>query len=109
MYQYAARCERVVDGDTVHLSIDLGLSVHVHETCRLLGINAPEMHGETRAAGELAKLYLSSLIEGVELIVDTIKDAKCKYGRYLVVIRVGETNVNEAMVAAGMAVLYDGS
>ena len=106
MYEYKARCIRVIDGDTAELDIDAGLYVHVHETCRLFGLNAPEMKLDTRPAGEAAKAYLASLIDGAELIVQTLHDKRCKYGRFLVVIWKDGVNVNEAMVQAGHAVLY---
>ena len=42
MYEYNAIVERVVDGDTVDLRIDLGFSVWISERCRLIGIDTPE-------------------------------------------------------------------
>ena len=107
MYEYAARCLRVVDGDTAVFDIDVGLSVHVHESCRLYGINAPEMRGATREDGVAAMSYLQGLLGAGPLVVRTIKDRKCKYGRYLVVIERDGVDVNRAMVDAGMAVEYE--
>ena len=43
LYTYKARLSRVIDGDTVELNVDLGMSVSVKETFRLYGINAPEI------------------------------------------------------------------
>ena len=42
MYQYHAVVNRVVDGDTVDLRIDLGFKVWVEKRCRLLGVDTPE-------------------------------------------------------------------
>jgi len=113
MYEYSATVERVVDGDTVDLDIDLGLDVHVHERCRLYGINAPEMKGESREAGMAAwKWLVGRIVEerdmpAHKLAIRTIKDKKGKYGRYLAVLYVdGVFNVNEEMVEAGHAVEY---
>ena len=50
-YVYAAKLERVVDGDTYELMVDLGCSVWHKLTVRLLGVNTPETKGETREAG----------------------------------------------------------
>jgi len=108
MYNYEAILLRVIDGDTVHLMVDLGMDVQVACKCRLWGINAPEMNTEE---GKKAKAYLESLLPlGCRRIVNTMKDKKEKYGRYLVIIssneRVQIGSVNEKMVAAGHAVRY---
>ena len=42
MYNYNAKCVRVVDGDTIDAMIDLGFGVHIKKRIRLAGINAPE-------------------------------------------------------------------
>lgn len=42
MWDYRARIDRVVDGDTVDATLDLGFSVHVQPTLRLLNVWAPE-------------------------------------------------------------------
>ena len=42
MYEYAATVERVVDGDTVDVTFDLGFSILYRDRVRLLGINTPE-------------------------------------------------------------------
>ena len=73
---------RVLDGDTVELRIDLGNRCHWQEKFRLYGIDTPEIHGETKAAGEAAANRLRELLaEGVTL-AETIKPDK--YGRTLV-------------------------
>ena len=44
MYQYNANIRKVVDGDTIEIDIDLGLSTWVHsERIRLYGIDTPEV------------------------------------------------------------------
>ena len=43
MYEYPATINRVVDGDTIDVDIDLGFSIILKkQRVRLLGINAPE-------------------------------------------------------------------
>ena len=40
---YNAILERVVDGDTIDVTLDLGFSVHLKkQRCRLAGIDTPE-------------------------------------------------------------------
>ncbi len=93
MYQYKAIIQKVVDGDTLEIAIDLGLSVWLHEEkVRLYGINTPEVYGVKKGssewergikASEFVKLVLK---EKDEIIVETIKDKKEKYGRYLALV-----------------------
>ena len=42
MYEYTARVLKVVDGDTLDLSIDLGFNIWITQRCRLQGIDTPE-------------------------------------------------------------------
>ena len=87
-YLYKATVVRVVDGDTVDLEIDLGMNVFVKERVRLARINTPETYGvkkdsEEYKAGMKAKERLEELILGKEIALETVKDKKGKYGRYL--------------------------
>ncbi|MBU6141477.1 MAG: hypothetical protein KGP29_08010, partial [Proteobacteria bacterium] len=41
-FTYVAKLERVVDGDTIHVKLDLGFGIKHHEILRLAKINAPE-------------------------------------------------------------------
>lgn len=84
LYLYRAEILRVIDGDTVDVSIDLGFHVWTKQRLRLMGINAPEKRGQDKASGLAARLHLKSLIEHWEpIIVATYKDEQGKYGRYL--------------------------
>ena len=112
MYEYRARCERVVDGDTIDVVIDLGLGVFKRERLRLLGINAPEVRGDEREAGKEASRFLCSFIEGRSIVIRTFKDRKGKYGRYLAVVFYSQAgtdfNVNAHLVENGHAVKAEG-
>lgn len=59
---YRAVCLRVIDGDTVHLEVDLGLRVKRTLDIRLVGIDAPERRGEEKEAGVKAQAYLETLL-----------------------------------------------
>lgn len=105
LYVYRAVVRSVYDGDTIRVDWDLGASIWMrNEPIRLYGIDAPELRGEEREAGLAARDWLRERIDGKEIVMRTIKDAKGKYGRYLaVVFREGE-DINAALVAAGHAV-----
>lgn len=95
MYQYKAIIQKVVDGDTLEIAIDLGLSVWIHdEKIRLYGIDTPEVYGVKKGSPEWemglkASDFVKSILkEKDEIIIQTIKDKQEKYGRYLGLIYV---------------------
>lgn len=130
MYQYNAVIQKVVDGDTIEIDIDLGLSSWVHnEKIRLYGIDTPEVYGVKKGSlewdrGNLASEFVKEhLKEKDEVIIETIKDKKEKYGRYLAVIyikidqniitglteirSIGDFNcLNDILIAKGLAKKY---
>ena len=90
MYQYNAIIRKVVDGDTIEIDIDLGLSAWVHsERIRLYGIDTPEVYGvkkgspEWELGNQSSEFVKQNLKENDQVIIETIKDKKEKYGRYL--------------------------
>jgi micrococcal nuclease len=94
MYVYRATVTRVVDGDTMHLSVDLGCDVSVQMTVRLAGINTPEMNTMPgRAARAVAQDWLSRNAPGYGITLRTVKDKKEKYGRYLAFIYPDKTKI----------------
>lgn len=62
MYVYRATVNRVIDGDTIEVTVDLGFCASLRQTVRLYGINAPELHGASFHAGRDARDYLSGLL-----------------------------------------------
>ena len=42
LYYYNAVVDRVVDGDTLDMTIDLGYNIWIKERVRLYGLNTPE-------------------------------------------------------------------
>ena len=108
MYEYKVNALRVIDGDTVEVTLELGFHICVTHKLRLLDINAPETRGKDRAAGIHASNHLRSLIQKhAPVIVRTHRDKQGKYGRYLATI-VGRDgrSLNEEMVLSGHAVMY---
>lgn len=106
MYEYAATVLRVVDGDTVHLEVDLGLDQSRRLSVRLYGINAPEM---ATKEGKEARQHLTFLLFGVDgprVTVRTYKDRTEKYGRFLATLLKDGVDVNHRMVEDGHAVVY---
>lgn len=107
MYEYAATVLRIVDGDTLHATIDLGFDQRVDKTLRLAGIDAPEKNTPEGFAA-LAWLEQRLALSGMRVLITTEKDRREKYGRYLAWLVDGEDSINMQMIDAGHAVPYDG-
>lgn len=110
MYTYKAIVQRIVDGDTIIVDIDLGFGVWLREqSVRLSKINAPEIRGATREAGLVAKDFLSKLILNKWVKIRTEKGDD-KYGRWLATVLVEEDknliDINHKMVLEGHATIY---
>lgn len=105
MFTYFCTIDRVIDGDTVVVTIDLGLHIKVGKTVRLLGINAPEMDTQE---GKDAKAHLTKLFADSQMpiVIQTKLDRDDKYGRLLGTFFIGTVigkNLNQAMVDDGFA------
>jgi len=107
LYTYLAKVEKVIDGDTVVLSIDLGFNLELkNQIFRLCRINAYELKGKDEQLGNLAKKFVESSLEvGKYYQIRTVKDKKDKYGRYLVEIYLPDgKNLNDLLVENKLAV-----
>ncbi len=104
LYVYRVANYRVVDGDTLDVTLDLGFSTFRKEKLRLARINAPELKSEL---GPVSKAHLSELLDGKVLTVQTRRDEKDRYGRYIAEVWVEGVNVNDRMVADNAAVFKD--
>ena len=109
-YIYKATVERVVDGDTVDVTLDLGFDVKLHkQRVRLAQIDTPE--SRTRDLAE-KKLGLAAKERLKELCVGSISIksfGKGKYGRILGIpyTENGE-DICQMLIDEGHAVVYDG-
>lgn len=90
MYQYKAKVNRVIDGDTVVLDIDLGMEVWLHDQhVRLGNFDAPETRTrnlEEKARGLAAKAFLADHLKpGFHVILDSqdYSGERGKYGRII--------------------------
>tara|TARA_R110000751_G_scaffold303929_1_gene418990 strand:- start:96 stop:518 length:423 start_codon:yes stop_codon:yes gene_type:complete len=113
MYEYTCKVERVVDGDTCDVVLDLGFNILHKCRVRLFGIDTPESRTrdlDEKARGILAKNYLKDAIEtGKKVVIQTkLKDSKGKFGRVLGDVVVDGININQLMIDDYHAVKYFG-
>ena len=113
------KINKVVDGDTIDVTIDLGFDLYKKERVRVAGIDTPEKRTrdlEEKALGIDAtnwlKAKLAEAITGDDEL--TIRTELCggigKYGRLLgwLYIGDGDVSLNEEMIKLGYAWEYDG-
>ena len=113
------KINRVVDGDTIDVTIDLGFDLYKKERVRVAGVDTPEKRTrnlEEKALGVDATAWLKAKLEETikgdeELIIRTeLKGGVGKYGRLLGWLYVGDSDIslNEQMITEGYAHAYDG-
>lgn len=79
LYTFQATVERIIDGDTLVVHVDLGFNTVTKQKLRLRGIDCPEL---VTPIGQKAKRFVQSLLKPNDVVViKTHKDDK--YGRYL--------------------------
>ena len=113
------KINKVVDGDTIDVTIDLGFDLYKKERVRVAGVDTPEKRTRDLEEKELGidatnwvKDKLESAIKGDDdLIIRTELDGGVgKYGRLLGWLYIGDADVslNEQMIDEGYAWAYDG-
>ena len=116
-FVYNAILERVIDGDTIDVTLDLGFSCFLHkQRVRLAGIDTPESRTrnlEEKALGLASKARLKELLKGQKVKIETSKEGKGKFGRILADVIVcnkdgTEINCNKQLIEEGHARPYFG-
>ena len=79
LYTYKAYIDKIVDGDTINVILDLGFNIRHKEIIRLAKINAPEKNTQ---AGERSTKKLQDILKNVEFIIVKTKKTDI-YGRYI--------------------------
>ena len=111
---------KVVDGDTIDASIDLGFDISLEKRIRLAGVDTPESRTtdvNEKKLGLEVKEWLKKKLEGqTDVIVKTeLPDSTEKYGRILGHLFIGDNevsavnkkkSVNQQMIDEGFAWTY---
>ena len=113
MYEYKCQIDRVVDGDTVDVVLDLGFSILHKARVRLYAIDTPECrtrNKDEKARGLLAKNFIVQAVNsGKNFVIQThLKDSKGKFGLILGTLIIDDLDINEALVDNYLAVAYYG-
>ncbi len=112
---YVKEVNKIVDGDTIDVDIDLGFSISFSSRVRLAGIDTPESRTKDKAEKSLgleSKAYLKNAIESAKtVVIKTEKmDSSEKYGRILgwVFLDGSDVSINQRMIDDGYAWGYMG-
>ena len=102
MYRYKVYVDRVVDGDTVDVDIDLGFGmIYKKQRVRMMGIDTPESRTRDlveKFYGKASKAFLVEQLEGQE--IQLVSHDKGKFGRILGELFVGASaySINQMMI-----------
>ena len=112
--------DKVLDGDTIDVTIDLGFDLYKKERVRVAGVDTPEKRTrdlEEKELGIHATNWLKEKLDGAiagddDLVIRTeLVGGVGKYGRLLGWLYIGgdaATSLNEQMIEEGYAWAYDG-
>ena len=112
------KIDKVLDGDTIDVTIDLGFDLYKKERVRIAGVDTPEKRTrdlEEKELGIHATNWLKEKLEGAisgddDLVIRTeLVGGVGKYGRLLGWCYIGDAGVslNEQMIEEGYAWAYD--
>jgi len=116
MYQYKCKINKVLDGDTVDIDLDLGFNIILaNQRVRMAGVDTPESrttNKEEKPRGLLSKKKLAEKLPvGSWQIIETQRSDNNddKFGRILgIFILQDGTKVNDWLIANNYAVPYKG-
>tara|TARA_B100000900_G_scaffold403298_1_gene410213 strand:+ start:22 stop:462 length:441 start_codon:yes stop_codon:yes gene_type:complete len=104
---------KIVDGDTIDVTLDMGFDILYQQRVRLFGIDTPESRTRDKVEkqyGLLSKYFLQKCIkEGKKITIKTYKgDETGKFGRILGDVWIDGKSINQIMCDRGYAVPYYG-
>lgn len=112
-YFYKALVNRIKDGDSIELIVDLGMNITYLVEVRFNGMDTPEIYKPNtpleRQAGLLVTEHLKQMIEGKEVYIKTFKNSK--YGDYLAEVYLNEDDkisINQLFLSEGLSREYNG-
>jgi len=113
MYEYSCTVDRVVDGDTIDVVLDLGFDIMFKSRVRLYGIDTPESRTrdkDEKVRGKMAGSFLKRAVKnGTKVVIQTkLKDSRGKFGRVLGNVVVDGVNINQSMIDNYHAAAYFG-
>jgi len=116
-FEYHAKVNKIIDGDTINVDLDLGFNVVLsNQSVRLLGIDTPESRTSDKTEkvfGTLSKNKVKEFIdkcEGQIILQTVLSDSEEKFGRLLgkIINPKDNTVLNDWLIISHYAVAYNG-
>jgi micrococcal nuclease len=116
MYEYSCKINKVLDGDTVDINLDLGFNIVLaNQRVRMAGVDTPESrttNAEEKVRGLLSKKKLTEKLSSSKWCkIKTLKSDNNddKFGRILGEFILDDgTNINQWLIENNYAVTYQG-
>ena len=107
MFEYKRAIKNIIDGDTLEASVDLGFHTYSRQRFRLVNYSAPEVHGQEKAFGIIAKSKLEELLPlESEVIFSSTKTEK--FGRWLADVTYQGRSLSDLLVELGYGLPWNG-
>ena len=107
-YGLKTKLDRVVDGDTVRLLVDVGFGIYSKQVIRLAGIDCPEL--DSKDADEKKRAYeakrFTELFFQMQGQLEVEVTQKDPYGRWVGHVRIANVDLSEVLLREGHAKPY---
>lgn len=109
MFTYRAKVDRVVDGDTYDVTVDLGFKIYHKVRVRLRNVDTPEIFGRRASEeGRIAAAYVTDLILGKEVVITTHKTNAKSFDRWVADVTIDDyVDLGTHLIAEGYAVKWE--
>ena len=114
MYEYMVKIDRVVDGDTVDVLIDLGFDVNVFQRVQIAGIDTPEVRTLDLREKEFGKMASDRVMQllpvgGKFKVISKSYNSTGKYGRCMLDFELEDGRmITDVLIQEHHAVAYYG-
>lgn len=110
-YTYkVVKVHKVLDGDTIQATVDLGFGVYVDERFRLFGINTPELDGPENVLADKARVWLERKLKrsvsGLWVKSEKRDSFRRWLGTFLYQSKTGTEDINQTLITKGLAKPY---
>jgi len=112
-YTYKANVDRIVDGDTFVIDLDLGFHITINDLhIRVLGVDTPEPRTKNALEKKCAKLISADLEKKIlnkDIVVQSVNYIDGKFGRPLMRIWIHNLCINDYLIKNKLAKVNFGS
>lgn len=103
-----SKVDRVIDGDSVWVTLELGFGIYIKKEIRMLSVDAPE---KNTVAGKLVKQFAEKwFLKNLDSVTLEIDDTPDKFGRVLGTFYDKDgSSFNNLLIETGLVKKFDGT